>query len=295
MFLRSMEADEDSEITFGKWEAARIADNEVLHWLSIPSDEAEDKGYWLVTMRDVYVNGKPLGLCDDFSDTPRCKVAMDTGSALSMGSPYQISEMLGALGIQDDCSNFNTLPELRFTFDTVGGGTYDMVLGPRDYVDRSEEGCAPTFQSIELPPSLGRMWVFGQTILRKYYSVYDAKNWRVGVAIARHTTKLRPTVAPTTPAPVVAKREVCEDEDAEMQKAPFKLPGCLAFSKMGYCNRFVPLAQHYCRLACKLCQPPAQGATTTKAGSPDVIIRGTGIVAEHSRSYVVARRGDSEI
>lgn len=253
VFLRDLDADEDSEITFGTWKPERILKKERLHWLPIPKDEAEEKGYWLVTMRDIYVRGQPLKLCDDFSDRPRCQVALDTGSSLSMASPYQISVLLQAIGLKDDCSNFSQLPTLRLEFDAESGGTFDMLLRPSDYLERSDEGCAPSLQPIQLPPNLGRMWVLGQSFLRKYYSVYDAKRWRVGLGVAAHTSKRRdPPLPPASPTPLV-QHEVCEDDDVHMQEAPFSLPGCKTFATMRYCQRFVPLAHHYCRKSCGLC------------------------------------------
>mmetsp|Transcript_22725 Transcript_22725/g.59980 ORF Transcript_22725/g.59980 Transcript_22725/m.59980 type:complete len:165 (+) Transcript_22725:1-495(+) len=160
-----------------------------------------------------------------------------------------------------------------------------------DYVDRSPEGCAPTFQPIQLPPDLGRMWVFGQSILRKYYSVYDAKRWRVGVGVANHTAKKRaaPKVEPLKPKPA-APKEPCKDDNAEMQAPPFSLPGCKSFEQMGYCKRFKPLAAHYCRLSCKLCEPPEQ-----KAKAPAVVIHGGGISVESASKRIVASRHSGEM
>jgi len=290
VFLRDLGAEEDSEITFGSWRADRIRPGQEMKWLPIPKDEAEDKGYWLVTMRDVYVRGEPLKLCDDVGDGTRCQVALDTGSALSMASPYQIAVLMGAIGLKDDCSNYNQLPTLRFVLDAHAGDSFEIQLRPEDYLERSDEGCAPSFQPLQLPPNLGRMWVLGQSLLRKYYSVYDARRWRVGLALAAHTTARR--APPPTPAPPKAppsKRELCEDDDHHMQEAPFSLPGCSAFARMGYCKRFPPLAHHYCRLSCMLCQPPkgskrfAQSAKVSKTSADDgVVIRSGGISMDHS-------------
>jgi len=255
-------------------------------------------------MRDVYVNGRPLKLCDDPElDKPRCSVAMDTGTSMTMASPYEISELLGAVGMNDDCSNLNKLPSLNFVFDAEAGGTFNLVLRPDDYVYQSEEGCVTTFQSLELPPRLGRMWVFGQSILRRYYSVYDAKRWRVGVALAQHTDKVRarPTQPPT---PVVPKKqEKCEDDNAAMIQAPFSLPGCSAFSKMGYCSRFPPLAQHYCRLSCGRCRARQAAASSSKksnattsgtSADTQVILRSHEIKVEHATKFMVIRSHSDE-
>jgi len=35
------------------------------------------------------------------------------------------------------------------------------------------------------PEQMGPMWVLGNIFLRKYYSVFDRKNNRIGLAIAR--------------------------------------------------------------------------------------------------------------
>jgi len=305
MFIRDLQADEDSEITFGSWRPERLAAGEKMHWLPIPQDEAEDKGYWLVTMRDVYVGGKPLRLCDDIGPNPRCQVAMDTGTSLSMASPYQVSVLLDALNVNDDCSNYARLPEIRFTLDAEGNTTHDLVMRADDYVDRSTEGCAATFQPLRLPPRLGRMWVFGQTVLRRYYSVFDAKRWRVGVGVANHTPKFRvqPT-SPPTPKPA-SKKETCEDDNNSMQQAPFSLPGCKSFARMGYCQRFQPLAHHYCRLSCSFCEPVVghavrhQQATAARlleqAADREVVVRSGGIGVERAERAVLARSRGGEM
>jgi len=255
-FLRNLDADEDSEITFGGFSRDRL--NEEIHWLPMPKNEAEDKGYWLVNMRDVYVRGKALGLCDDFSANPRCTVAMDSGSSLMMASFEQVATLLQAVGMNDDCSNIKELPIIRFELDAAAGGTYSMDLAPSDYAEQSKEGCATTFQPIELPANLGPMWVFGQTILRKYYTVYDPNLWRVGVGLARHTSVKRAKHShqmasmprPSTPA------EACTDQEDGIVSSG--MPGCKNFASMGYCQRFPPMANHYCRLSCELCFSPLE-------------------------------------
>lgn len=272
VFLRNLDAEEDSEISFGWYRQSRVSGT--MRWMPMPED-ADDKGYWLVSMQDTYVGGKPIGMCSDFSTHPRCQVALDTGSSLMMGPSYQVSQLLNAIGLADDCSNLASRPTIKFRFDGENKGFADMELTPDDYVSKSDEGCATMFQAIELPPSLGPMWVFGQTILRKYYTVYDIKRWRVGFGLARHSrTKRLPPTAKPTPAP---KKEVCMDDDKDMLKS--QLPGCRSFANMGYCKRFPPLAHHYCSLACGFCKPdpPSKSASITTSRAP-VIVHGGGIV-----------------
>lgn len=305
VFLRRLDADEDSEITFGDWRTDRIAPGEKMSWLTIPKDEAEDKGYWLVTMRDIFVNGKPLNMCKD-SDDGRCQVAMDTGSALSMASPYQISVLMDAIGLNNDCSNWSTLPTLTFELDADAGSSFKMEFRPEDYLEKSADGCAPSFQPLQLPPNLGRMWVLGQFQLRKYYSVYDARRWRVGIALAKHTSKRRamPSPAPAPPAKT-NKPEKCEDDNVHMQEKPFSLPGCTSFSQMGYCQRFQPLAHHYCRLSCGLCQPSAARPPLPQVSAafvdqqpkgPEVVVRkGSGMSVSHVERMQLKLRNVDEM
>eukprot|EP00931_Biecheleriopsis_adriatica_P052286 TRINITY_DN30404_c0_g1_i1.p1 TRINITY_DN30404_c0_g1~~TRINITY_DN30404_c0_g1_i1.p1 ORF type:complete len:516 (-),score=80.94 TRINITY_DN30404_c0_g1_i1:45-1592(-) len=262
-FLRRVEADEDSEISFGGYRTDRL--QEPITWLEVPMEDAVDKGYWLVTMRDIYVRDKPLGICDDFRQNPRCQVAMDTGTALMMGPRHAVGVLLKELG---GCTQ--PIPSIRFELDAVGGGTYNVVLDAQDFAEVKDDACAFAFQPVDLPPRLGPMWVFGQTALRKYYTAYDAKKWMVGIGLAVHTVNMRqPSIAQETGSAPKKKEEpeVCEDDNKNMVWN--HLPGCKSFASMGYCSRFSPLARKYCRLSCQYCT--TGGPVSTKAD----------LVAEH--------------
>jgi hypothetical protein len=287
-FLRNLKAEEDSEISLGGYRQDKV--NGTIHWLPVPHDDAVDKGYWLVTMRDVIVNGKKLNLCNDPIDSSsKCMVAMDTGSSLTMGPPSEMAVLLDAIGLKDDCSNVKQLPTLKFQMEAEGGQVYDLELGPEDYAEHDDDSCATGFQPMALPPSIGPMWVFGQTILRKYYSVYDPKRWRVGVAVAVHTSKQRwdPTPPPTPHE--LEPKEVCADDEKHMGSF---MPGCKSFGQMGYCKRFPPLAHHYCRLSCGFCTPPGQKAGAPKSQGP-VTVKGSGITVSSHLKTVLGHRPEA--
>mmetsp|Transcript_2629 Transcript_2629/g.3474 ORF Transcript_2629/g.3474 Transcript_2629/m.3474 type:complete len:220 (+) Transcript_2629:22-681(+) len=118
------------------------------------------------------------------------------------------------------------------------------------------------------------MWVLGQSILRKYYSVFDARRWRIGLAVAKHsTTKREERMLATSEDGGKAKLaahqpERCVDDDKHMQEQPFSLPGCQSFASMGYCHRFVPLAKHYCRHSCSLCNGGNASKAISLAATP---------------------------
>lgn len=255
-FLRNLDAEEDSEITFGGYRRDRL-EGEVT-WLPVPKQEADEKGYWLVAMRDIYVEDKALNLCT----AAGCQVAMDTGTALMMGPRRAVGQLLTALG---DCKQ--PIPSIRFELLTADGGTFSFVLEPKDFAEVKGTDCVFAFQPVDLPPNLGPMWVFGQTALRKYYTVYDAKRWQVGVGLARHSAQKRTgsLVQDGASAQKKTEPEVCEDDNKNMVWN--HLPGCKSFASMGYCHRFPPLARKYCRLSCALCT----AATSVKTSPADLI------------------------
>ncbi|CAJ1340940.1 unnamed protein product, partial [Effrenium voratum] len=217
-FLRRLDADEDSEITFGGYRQERL-EGEVA-WLPVPKNEADEKGYWLVTMRDVYVQDKPLHLCDGGS---RCQVALDTGTALMMGPRRHVASLLREMSCQP-------IPSIRFEMDAADGGTFNVVLEAEDFAEVKGSDCAFAFQPVDLPPSLGPMWVFGQTALRKYYTIYDAKKWQVGIGLAKHSAKKRQGALAQAGATDAPKKEpeVCEDDNKNMVWN--HLPGCKSFA-----------------------------------------------------------------
>ncbi|CAJ1422908.1 unnamed protein product [Effrenium voratum] len=131
--------------------------------------------------------------------------------------------------------------------------TFNVVLEAEDFAEVKGSDCAFAFQPVDLPPSLGPMWVFGQTALRKYYTIYDAKKWQVGIGLAKHSAKKRQGALAQAGATDAPKKEpeVCEDDNKNMVWN--HLPGCKSFASMGYCHRFSPLARKYCRLSCALC------------------------------------------
>lgn len=160
---------EDSEITFGEYKQSRMASP--LFWanVSVP-------GYWQVQMKDIRIKGVEQKLCD-----PYCQVAVDTGTSLLAGPTDIIDKLTAKLNVADDCSNYHELPSLGFI---VNG--HMLELDAHDYVDKDETGCTVGLMPLDVPPPKGPLFVFGDPFLRKYYTVYDRKNMRVGFAVAAH-------------------------------------------------------------------------------------------------------------
>jgi hypothetical protein len=165
---------EQSEITFGRYDKHHCESK--LVWVPVT-----EPGYWQVHMDDVTIEDKKIGVCEDKG----CQVAVDTGTSLMAGPPSAIAALNEQINVKSDCSNLKDLPKLGFI---VGGQV--LNLAPEDYVSQTPDGCTLGLMSLDIPPPKGPLFIFGDPFLRKYYTVYDRKNLRVGFAEARHRPHL---------------------------------------------------------------------------------------------------------
>ena len=145
------------------------------------------KAYWEVAMSSVTVNGKAL--------EGKHTAAIDTGTsliALPADEAEWINEQLGGTKTPQGqytvpCDKVDSLPEITMSF-----GGKPFPLNGNDYILRASspmgggEQCISGFMGIDLPPKLGKIWIVGDVFLRKYYTVYDKGNDRVGFALAKH-------------------------------------------------------------------------------------------------------------
>lgn len=162
---------EQSEVTFGTYKREQTATE--LFWspVTVP-------GYWQVAMDDITVENKKLGLCGG----KKCQVAVDTGTSLLAGPSDVVTALIEKLQVADDCSNIESLPDLGFIV-----GDHILNLKAEDYVAQHSTGCSLGLMSLDIPPPKGPLFIFGDPFLRKYFTIYDRKNMRVGFALAKHS------------------------------------------------------------------------------------------------------------
>jgi hypothetical protein len=130
-----------------------------------------DAGYWQVDMHGLTVDGAPLG--------GRISAVLDSGTSQLAGPTDLIVAVVERIDVAKDCSNLATLPQLGISF-----GDHILALDPEDYVDKVNGGCELALMPMDVPPPDGPLFVLGEPFLRKFYTVYDADERRVGFAHA---------------------------------------------------------------------------------------------------------------
>lgn len=186
----SMDDAVPSEISFGGHDVRRVAHEprfvQVLH---------PENGYWQVTLDKVTVGGERFALCDG-----DCTAIVDTGTSL-LGVPKQELtnfHWLLARRVLDqpaelDCRTFPG-PEVVFHFE----GGFNITVGAEDYSrpaalkikdsskNETQVICRSSLLPVDMPgeEGVGKTWILGEPVLKKYYTTYDWAEKRVGFSLA---------------------------------------------------------------------------------------------------------------
>lgn len=141
--------------------------------------------YWMISASDIKIGGEATKSCNWLFG---CQSVVDTGTSVLAGPPSAVNKLISQIGnVTEDCSNVKSLPTITFTF-----GGNDFPLEPDFYVlrmqdpDTKKEVCQLGLEGINAGAPL---WILGDPFLRKYYTVWDAEQKRVGFALAKQTTE----------------------------------------------------------------------------------------------------------
>jgi len=136
--------------------------------------------YWLIKGSDIKVGGQSAKVCSWLAG---CPLVVDTGTSILTGPPSSVGPLLKLVGnVSEDCSNVGQLPTLTFS---ING--HDFELGPDFYVLRAQDDSGKTVcqVGIEAVNAGLPLWILGDPFLRKYYTVFDRDQKRVGFALAK--------------------------------------------------------------------------------------------------------------
>jgi hypothetical protein len=230
VFLTEGEDGEESEIALGGYNSNRALD--AVSWSPVVD---ADEGHWLVKILAVRVAGQTLPLCQDGT----CKGVVDTGTShigIPIAAEESVSKML-TVDAEDylDC-RLASAPTLEFELEggniTLSAQNYMRRLPLREGVDVGAvvvsandsvsdpvfepqsvdehavnvvRHCSPRTMPVDMPEPLGpNLFILGEPVLHRYYTVYDWVKLQVGFSVAnsKRNTQALPDGKGTLPEDV---------------------------------------------------------------------------------------------
>lgn len=138
------------------------------------------ESYWAIELDHMKINGK------NYAST-RFGIA-DTGTSLLAGPSKDVRALAKAIGAKKpffspvymvDCDKVSSLPDIE-----IGLGHNGAVfsISAKDYIIEMSGQCVFGAQGIDMP---GGGWILGDIFLRKWYTVYDFGQKRLGIALSK--------------------------------------------------------------------------------------------------------------
>jgi len=137
--------------------------------------------YWQITLSDFVIDG------ESFVGVGETKAIVDSGTSIMTGPSNEVKKIADALGAKEfiegeyliKCDY--SLPDMEFTID---GNVY--TLSPEEYLIPDGDFCLLGIMALDIPEPTGPLWILGDNFMRKYYTIFDYGNERVGFALANH-------------------------------------------------------------------------------------------------------------
>lgn len=242
---------EQSELTLGGWSDQRLKVEEEIKWTPVLHPEL---GHWLIRVKSISVDGEVIDFCSD----GQCQGVVDSGTSL-VSLPTQVFpevyEMLRHQAPVDGICGSDG-PKLQIELDGL-----NITLDPQDYAHlmsskksttpdwgssrewtandtRRDKICKPLFMAMDFEGELSKLFILGEPVLRKYYTIYDAEAKRVGFGLAEHRDAVHIETADEDDDWFDLEFEdlPVEEEAVEEVPAPQESQG-VAFSNAAPCDR----------------------------------------------------------
>lgn len=164
---------EDGEMTIGGYNPDAYSGE--ITWFNVAKEL-----WWYFEFEDVLVDGVSAGVCPN----GKCGGILDTGTSMLIGPVASMDVIMKNIEIDARCQNLDKNPTVSFV---INGHKFDLT--PDDYVMKvgaaGSYQCMPGMMGADLVP----FFIFGDTFLRKYYSIYDMNVKggvpRLGLALAK--------------------------------------------------------------------------------------------------------------
>lgn len=139
----------------------------------------KSEDYWRIALDDLKVGGDSM---------TTCKTAIvDSGTSLLAGPKADVEKIaakLGATSVMNKEYIFKSCdaggPDITVT---IGGKDYTFKFA--DYTLKSGSTCLFAMMGIDVPAPNGPLWILGDVFMRKYYTVFDWGQKRLGFATAK--------------------------------------------------------------------------------------------------------------
>jgi hypothetical protein len=135
--------------------------------------------YWETKLDSITTGGSSI--------TTATKVIVDSGTSILAGPSADVKALAAKVGAKPfflnpkeytiSCSKISTLPDIEVT---MSGQKF--TLSGKDYVINSGLICLFGFTGIDVPAPHGPLWIMGDVFMRKYYTVFDWGQKRLGIA-----------------------------------------------------------------------------------------------------------------
>lgn len=195
-FALYLGGDDGGEITFGGYDAKRLS--HPLEWVTVAEPE---EGRWQVAISAIRVGNKTLTACR----AGECRAAIDYGASLlsippglATGMEQTLESLAVPNGYGDGCQ-MTVMPDLQLVLKndvtlTLPAEDYVSQVSPsgtRGILSGPARSCRPHLAQEHFDASsVGKdTFVLGESVLRRYHTVFDGDSLKVGFSLALGSEK----------------------------------------------------------------------------------------------------------
>jgi len=141
------------------------------------------KTYWEISLSGLTIGTSNKNYVTDDTN----KAIVDSGTSLLTGPSDAVKQIADALGAREISTGVYIItnknsPKLQNLNFNINGKVF--TLTPDDYLIPDGNIYLLGIEGLDIPRPNGPLWILGDIFIRKYYSVFDTANARVGFATA---------------------------------------------------------------------------------------------------------------